>query len=330
MQSCDTEGMTDDRPLQGPLPIGIGVTRPSPRLVIEAVVHAEEDGLPAVWTTVVGTFPDAVTSLAIAAARTQRISLGTSIVPAYPRHPITMASQALVFADLAPGRFRLGIGPSHRPTIEGMFGIPMERPLEYMREYLTVLRGLLWEGRSDFEGEFFRVHAGIPSDMAPPRTPLLLSALRANAFRQAGEIADGAISWVCPIPYLVEAALPAMREGAQAAGRPAPPLVAHVPVALTADGEAARAAGREFLGRYARLPFYSRMFEAAGFPVGEKGAPSEDLVAEVVVSGDAAQVVERLRRILGMGPDELLVTLLPVGDPDALQRELARALTSAG
>jgi F420-dependent oxidoreductase-like protein len=312
------------------LPIGIGVTRPSPRTIIDAVVQAEEDGLPAVWSTVVGTFPDAVTSLALAAARTQRVTLGTSIVPVYPRHPVTLASQALVFADLAPGRFRLGMGPSHRPTVEGMFGLPMERPLAYMREYLAVIRGLLWEGRSDFEGEFFRVHAGIPSDMAPPRTPLLLSALRANAFRQAGEISDGAISWVCPVPYLVETAIPALREGAEAAGREQPPLVAHVPMALTPDEDAARAAGRDFLGRYARLPFYSAMFADAGFPVGEKGAPSDDLVAEVVVSGDAAQVVKRLRGVLELGPDELLVTLLPVGDANTLQRGLARAVTSAG
>src|SRR5690348_16973288 len=105
--------MSDDAATPSPLPIGIGVTRPSPRLVIEAVVRAEEDGVPAVWSTVVGTFPDAVTSLALAAARTRRIALGTSIVPAYGRHPLTLASQALVFADIAPGRFRLGMGPSH-------------------------------------------------------------------------------------------------------------------------------------------------------------------------------------------------------------------------
>ena len=81
--------------------------------------------------------------------------------------------------------------------------------------------------------------------------------------------------------------------------------------------------------REPRLPFYRAMFAAAGFPVGEPGDPPGELVAEVVVSGDAPQVVERLRSILDRGVDEVLVTLLPVGDPDTLQRELARAVTAA-
>src|SRR5947209_14297081 len=242
------------------LPIGISLSRPSPSALVEAIVEAGPAGPPTPWSTVRGTNPDAITTFAAAATRTQRIQLGTSIVPAYPRHPVMLATQALVLADLAPGRFRLGIGPSHRPTIEGMFGLPMERPLEYMREYLTVLRQLLWEGTTEFTGEFFKVHSSLPGGTTPPRTPLLLSALRPSAFRQAGEIADGAISWVCPIPYLVNTAHPAMREGAQSAGREVPSLIAHVPVVVSEDRQSARSSGRQFLSRYARLPFYAGMF----------------------------------------------------------------------
>jgi F420-dependent oxidoreductase-like protein len=308
--------------------IGLAITRPSPSAAVEAIVRAEQAGIPAVWSTVAGTSPDGVTILALAAARTQRLELGTSIVPAYPRHPIVLASQALIFADLAPGRFRLGIGPSHRPTIEGMFGIPMTRPLSYMREYLTILRQLLWEGRADVDGEFFHVHAALPQSIEPPRTPILLSALRANAFRQAGEIADGAISWVCPIPYLVQSALPALRAGAEAANRPAPPLIAHVPVALTEDQDRAQTAGRDFLTRYARLPFYARMFADAGYPVAGDGGVSESLVQGLVVAGDGLTVMKRLREIVVEVADEVLVTLLPVGDADALESEFASALAA--
>lgn len=294
--------------------------------MVDAIVRAEEGGLPAAWSTVAGTSPDAVITLAIAASRTRQIQLGTSIVPAYPRHPIVLASQALVFADLAPGRFRLGMGPSHRPTIEGMFGLRMVRPLRYMREYLTVVRQLLWEGRSDFEGEFFQVHAGLPPGITPPRTPLLLSALRPHAFRQAGEITDGAISWVCPIPYLARTALPALQAGAESAGRAAPPLIAHVPVAMTEDRDAARDAGRAFLGRYARLPFYAGMFRVAGYEIDDDGGVPDALIDELVVSGDGSQVIERLRTNLAAGMSELLVTLLPVGDRDADQAAFIAAL----
>jgi F420-dependent oxidoreductase-like protein len=310
------------------LPIGLSLSRSSPSALVDAIVDAEREGLGMVWSTVGGTGPDAVTAFAAAAVRTQRIGLGTSIVPAYPRHPVVLASQTLVLAGLAPERFRLGIGPSHRPTIEGMFGIPMVRPLVYMREYLTVLRGLLWEGKIDFTGEFFSVHAELPPGITPPRTPLLLSALRPSAFRQAGAIADGAISWVCPVPYLVNTALPAMREGAEAEGREVPPFIAHVPVVVSDDGDEAMTAGRQFLSRYARLPFYAAMFAEAGYPV-QGGEVPDSLVNELVLWGDAASIVNRLQSILSQGIGEILVTVLPGANQPEQERSLIRAINAA-
>jgi F420-dependent oxidoreductase-like protein len=309
------------------LPIGISFSRPSPSALIDAIVTAEQRGLEQAWSTVGGTGPDAVTAFAAAAVRTQRIRLGTSIVPAYTRHPVVLASQALVLANLAPGRFRLGVGPSHRPTIQGMFGIRMEHPLVYVREYLTVLRQLLWDGSADVSGEFFSVHAALPPGTQPPRTPLLLSALRPRAFRQAGEIADGAISWVCPIPYLTSVAQPAMRAGAESAGREVPPLIAHVPVVVTGDRQQAMETGREYLSRYARLPFYAGMFTEAGYEV-ENDAVPDALVSELVVWGDAGQVTHALEGILSRGIDELLVTVLPGPRQEQQEGSLIEAISS--
>ena len=308
---------------------GLVIRRPNPAATIEAIVGAEAQGLPAVWSTVGGAAPDAVTAFAAVAARTTRIGLGTSIVPTYPRHPIVLASQALVLAALAPGRFRLGIGPSHRPTIEGMFGLPFGKPLEQLREYLVVLRGLLWEGKSDFEGGYFRVHAQLPPGIEPPRTPLPVSALRAGSFRLAGELADGAISWVCPVPYLIGTARPALEAGAAAVGRPTPPLIGHVPVALGEDRGAVRAAARQQMGTYGRLPFYARMFQEAGFPVGADGAMSDALLDELVVSGSPEQVAARLEEIQAAGVDELVITQVTVADPAAEEAALIKLLAEA-
>jgi F420-dependent oxidoreductase-like protein len=310
------------------LPIGLAITRPQPQEMVNAVRQAEEGSLYAAWSTVGGAAPDAVTILALAAAQSRSIRLGTSIVPAYPRHPIVLAAQTEVIASLAPGRFRLGIGPSHRPTIEGSFGIPMQQPLVYMREYLTVLRQLLWDGKSDFDGEYLQVHAALPAGTEPPRTPIMLSALRERAFHQAGEISDGAISWVVPLSYLESTALPALRAGAEAAGRPVPPLIAHVPVAMSGDESAVRDAARSFLSRYARLPFYARMFEAAGFPV-EDGNVSDALIDGLVVWGDGPRVVERLQNVLAAGAGEVLVSLLPMGTPEHEETDLIDALANA-
>jgi F420-dependent oxidoreductase-like protein len=265
--------------------------------------------------------------LAVAATQTSQIGLGTAVVPTYPRHPTALASQALVVSGLAGGdRFRLGIGPSHRPTMEGMFGLKMSRPLDHLREYLVVLRDLLWQGSVEFDGAHFQVHARLPAGVTPPRTPLLISALRTGAFRLAGELADGAISWMCPVAYLVSAARPAMEAGARQAGRAVPTLIGHVPVALHADREQTRAAARQQLGTYARLPFYASMFRDAGYPVGEDGSMPPALLDELVVSGTEDEVAARLQAIQSAGVDELILTPLAVADAEAEERGLLRLL----
>jgi F420-dependent oxidoreductase-like protein len=287
------------------------------------IVAAEAAGVRQIWMTQTHSTADTLATFAAAAARTSRIRLGTAIVPTYPRHPLALAQQALAVADLAPGRLRLGIGGSHRSTIEGVYGLQLVSPMEHLREYLTILRGLLWDGAVDHRGDFYSVKTTL---QRAPRPPLLISALRANAFRLAGAISDGAISWVCPVPYLLGAALPALRAGAAEAGRPAPPLVAHIPVALSQNGAATLAAARRQLSAYARQPFYTAMFAAAGFPVDERAGMSDDLLDNLVVAGDEATVGARLAALLDAGLDELLVMLVPTGDAEAEIARLSRLL----
>ena len=308
------------------LTAGLVIPRQGPKEALAAIERAEARGVPAVWATVGGAAADAVTLFAAAAVRTARVGLGTSIVPTYPIHPVKLVSQALVLADLAPGRFRLGVGPSHRPTIEGGFGLPMGKPLDHLREYVTVLRELLWEGRTAFQGEYYQVEAALPAGVAPPRTPLLVSALRSNAFHLAGEIADGAISWICPVEYLVGTALPALRAGALAAARPTPALIGHVPVALHPDRASVRDAARKQFAMYAQLPFYRNMFADAGFPIGADNILPDALLDTLIVSGDAAAVRERLAAIQAAGVDDLLITHVPIHDAAAEEEALCAVL----
>lgn len=217
----------------------------------------------------------------------------------------------------------LGIGPSHAPIIEGVYGLPMTTPLEHLREYVSVLRAALWEGKVDHHGRFYTIKTTLPRT---PRTPILISALREGAFRLAGEVADGAISWVCPVLYLLEKALPALRSGAAKSGRPVPPLVAHIPVALGHDRQTVLAAARKQLGRYRRLPFYANMFADAGFPVSLDGTMSDALIDSLVVSGNEAAITERLVGLLAAGLDELLVMPIGVADPAGEQARLARLI----
>lgn len=300
--------------------VGLVIAPGEAAVAVGQIVAAEAAGVRQVWMTQTAAAGDTLTLFAAATQRTTHVRMGTAIVPIYPRSPLTMAQQALTLGDLAPNRLLLGVGTSHRPTMENVYGIRLDEPLEHLREYVAVLRAALWDGKVDFQGRFYSIHATLPRTS---RTPVLISALREGAFRLAGEISDGAISWMCPVPYLLAKALPALQAGAASRSRPVPPLVAHVPVALSTDRPAVLAAARSQVGRYARLPFYARMFADAGFPIPPDGEMPDALLESLVVSGDGASVAARLRELLGIGLDELLVMLVAVGDAQQEQVQLA-------
>jgi len=303
--------------------IGLVINMTSAKEALESIIQAEQAGVRQLWTTQGPSTVDALTMFTVAATQTSTIRLGTSILPTYPRHPLAVAAQAKTFNELAPGRLRLGIGPSHRPMIEGVYGLEMVSPLAHTSEYVSVLRSALWEGKVDFQGRFFQVAASLSGTT---HVPILTSALGDGAFQLAGEVADGALSWNCPVPYLLKTASPALKKGAKQAKRPAPPLVAHIPVALSTDRQAVFDAARKRLSMYGRLPFYRNMFELAGHPAAEDGTLPDDLIDSLVVSGDEQIIAARLNNLLAEGLDELLLLCIPVGSETQEWSRLARLI----
>lgn len=289
--------------------IGVAAMGGDAAAVVARIQELERLGIPAAWLTTGGAGPDALTIFSAAAVKTERILLGTCITPTWPRHPIAAVQQVQVIAKLAPGRFRFGVGPSHRPSMEQMFGVEFKTPLTNLREYVHVVKTLLRKGEVNFDGRLYRAHARISGPIE--NVPVIASALQRGSFEFCGAETDGAISWVCPGVYLRDVALPAMRAGAQGAGRPVPPLIAHVPVCIHDNPSEARAAARQQLSYYPHLPFYVRMFAAAGFPeAGETQAWSDRMVDAVVFYGKEQQVAARFDELFSWGISEALVMVL--------------------
>ena len=271
-------------------------------------------GIPATWLTTGGAGLDALTLFSAAAVRTESILLGTSITPTWPRHPIVAVQQVQVIAQLAPGRFRFGIGPSHRETMEESFGVDFRAPVTNLREYLRIVKALLHQGAVDFDGRQYHAHARI--DESIPDVPVMASALRRASFQACGAEADGAISWLCPGEYLRDVALPAMQEGAQEVSRQVPPLIAHAPVCVHNDPNEVQAAARQKLESYPPTPFYAQMFADAGYPEAEQsGTWSDRMLDAVVLSGDEDAVGRRLRQLFDWGASEVLASVIVAG-PD--------------
>ena len=208
---------------------------------------------------------ESLTLIAAAAPKVPGVELGTAIVPTYSRHPLTMASQALTAQVACGGRLTLGIGPSHQLATEGMMGIPYHRPAHHTREYLTVLRALFETGGVDFSGDLIYANTVIgPHPVGDAdRIPILVAALAPIMLRLAGELSEGTITWMANAEVLGDRIVPSINAAASAAGRPAPRVVAGLPVCITTDVEGARWRAAEAFGIYGMLPAYRRLLDEA-------------------------------------------------------------------
>ena len=273
---------------------------------LERISDAERDGFDSYW------LPqhfgaDMLTVIAMAGMQTSRIELGTAVVPIYPRHPVALAQQALTAQVATGGRLTLGIGVSHRSTIEDWLGLSYARPARHMEEYLSVLRPLLNESSVDFSGREFRVAGELQiPDADMVSCPVLMAALGPRMLEIAGRLTDGAVTWMTGPASLREHVIPRLREAADAAGNPAPRVCVGMPIAVTDHPERARARADRLFQHYAALPNYRAMLEREG--VGSPGG--------IAIVGDEAAVEEQLRALAEIGATDLLATIFPVDDSE--------------
>ncbi|MGB4862934.1 MAG: TIGR03564 family F420-dependent LLM class oxidoreductase [Tepidiformaceae bacterium] len=265
--------------------------------LVARAVRAEEAGFDSVWLPQVGTV-DALMTLALAGGSTSRIEMGTSVVPTYPRHPTVLAQQALTAQDATGGRLTLGIGLSHKVMIENSLGLDYSRPIPHMREYLTILNGLLAGEQVRFEGGEYRVHAQIAVAGAK-RPPVVVAALGPAMLRLCGRLADGTVTWMGGIDYLRDIAVPTMSEAAKKAGKPAPRFVAMVPVLLAKDAGAGREAINTAFANYGRIPSYRATLDRGG-----AANP-----ADVAVVGGEEEVEAGLRAFESVGVTDFVAVI---------------------
>ncbi|HEX6513549.1 MAG TPA: LLM class flavin-dependent oxidoreductase [Chloroflexota bacterium] len=230
---------------------------------LRTVQLADELEYDSVWVTNNVT-REAFIVLAAYACATKRIGVGTDIVQVYTRHPVVMAQQALSLNDVSGGRFRLGLGVSHAPNIEGAYGLDMGKPLQVMRQYVDVVRQA-FAGPVDHQGERYRVKWEYTMPRKPP--PIYVAALNPRMLELAGEIADGVLLWLPTPEYVRDTVMPRVKTGREKAGKPLAgfAVIAPVPAAIVDDSAAAWKSFRAELVRYSSLPFYQQEFRNAGY-----------------------------------------------------------------
>ncbi|ARF53920.1 LLM class F420-dependent oxidoreductase [Streptomyces gilvosporeus] len=264
---------------------------------VRLAAQAAEAGLRSAWFG--QTFgADSPLLAAIVGREVPALQVGTSAIPVFGRHPLIVSSQAQTAQAATHGRYHLGLALGTKLLTESGFGIPFERPVARLREFLTALRQLTETGAADFHGELLTAATPIPARVpgAEAGVPLLVAAMGPQALRASGELADGILPFLAGPRALAEHIVPAVTAAAEAAGRPAPRIVALAHGVVTDDVDAVREKAAEQLAFYEQIPSYARVIELSG---GERAV-------DVAVIGDEKTIAAEVQRYRDAGATEVV------------------------
>lgn len=278
---------------------------------VERTALLRERGFRSVWTPQVFGL-DALTAIACAGREVPDVTFGTAVVPTYPRHPMMLAAQARTTQIATGGRLVLGIGLSHQPVIEGMYGYSFEKPARHMREYLSILLPLLREGKVGYQGETLKGFGQIQT-IETSSTPVVLAGLGPIMLGLAGAVADGTVTWMTGPKTVADHIAPTITRAAADAGRDTPRVVVALPTAVTDDPAAARAKAAAAFAIYGQLPSYRAMLDREG----------ADGPADVVIAGSEAEVRAGIEKVFEAGATEFVAVPF---DDDARTLDLVASL----
>ena len=277
--------------------------------IINFAQRVEQQGFSSLWMANIFGL-DAVTTLSIVGRETSRIELGTAVTPTYPRHPSAMAQQALTAGAACGGRFTLGIGLSHKLVIEDFLGMSYEKPAKHMEEYLQVLGPLLRREPVSFSGDYYKTSLTLDVPEAQP-VPLIVAALGPQMLKLAGSLADGTTTWMVGPQTLEEFTIPTLVAAATSNRCNGSRIVAGLPIVVTNQVDAAKAAIAKELKIYGMMPSYRAMLD-------REGASGPEDIALV---GDEQVLREEINRLREIGVTDFNAAIVPVAEGD-LERTL--------
>lgn len=283
--------------------------------IMQQAIDAEADGFTSLWYAS-AVFGDPLVAMALAGRATTSIELGTSVLQTYTCHPVLQANRgASTAAAMGRPGLTLGVGPSHHFVIEDAYGLSYDGVGAHTEEYLTVLTTLLRGEGVHHEGTHFRVN--IPA-VAPPPQPVsvMVSALAPRMLRVAGELTDGTILWMANARSIETHVAPRLSAAAAAAGRPAPRIVAGLPVAVHDDVAQARETAARDFANYGVLPNYRRILDIGGAP-----GPGD-----AAIVGDESAVTAQIEALFAAGTTDVWAAPFPAGEDRAASRQRTRAL----
>jgi 5,10-methylenetetrahydromethanopterin reductase len=275
---------------------GTGVDNPVDACV-ENLAMLREEGFRRLWMSQLPYEPDLLTVLAVALREVDEIEVATGVVPIQNQHPMQMAQRALTVSLVSHGRLILGLGMTHQAVTEGMWGIPWDKPVRRLNEYLDGLLPLLAGEPANATGETVTTRGALMISGAP-RPDVYIAALGPQLLKIAGRRTAGTCTWMTGTETLAGHVSPSLRQAAADAGRPEDSVrvVAALPVSVTDDVDGARKQAAEQFAMYGVLPSYRAMLDREGYAGPQDAA----------IIGDEATVRDRLAELSAAGVDEFV------------------------
>src|SRR5262249_6441039 len=233
---------------------------------VTELAKLRDEGFRRVWVAQMPWQADVLTVLAIAFREVDTIEVATGVLPIQNQQPMLMAQRALTLSSISGGRFILGLGMTHRMVTEGMWGIPWDKPVRRLGEYLDGLLPLLDGKDANATGETVTTRGELRVPDAPT-PPVYIAALGPQLLRLTGRRCAGTETWMTGPKTLAEHVGAPLRRAAAEAGRPegAVQVAASLPVAVTDDVEGLRAQAAEQFALYGQLPSYRAMLDREGY-----------------------------------------------------------------
>ena len=283
---------------------------------VTELAQVRAEGFQRAWVAQMPWQADVLTVLAVALREVDTIEVATGVLPIQNQHPMLLAQRALTLSSISGGRFVLGLGMTHRMVTEAMWGIPWDKPVRRLREYLDGLLPLLAGKEANATGETVTTR-GVVRIPNAPEPPVHIAALGPQMLGLTGRRCAGTVTWMTGPKTLADHIGPTLRRAAAEAGRPEGEVqvAASLPIAVTDDVEGLRAQAAEQFALYGQLPSYRAMLDHEGYRDPQDAA----------LIGDEKFVTERLDELRDAGVDEFVGYPFDAsGDGRARTRKLLR------
>jgi probable F420-dependent oxidoreductase len=302
---------------------------------------AEDAGADSAWTIEYYN-RNSLTRLAVLAATTKRITVGSAVTAAFARAPLMVATAAADLSSLAPGRVVLGLGSSTRRMNEDWYGVTEhDHPAPRIEELIDLLHriGAHTSGPFDYQGRFYQLRFAHLDKLGADPLPIYTAGVNPRMVEVAGRVADGFVGHpLATVAYLQQVALPAIAAGAAKAGRDfrAVQRTTQVITAIDNDRSEARRRAALQVAFYSTVKTYEVIFATHGFAEERQAiraaflandvakmvrSTSQAMLDVMAVYGTRAEVIDQLQRY-GDVADELILYPPHFGvTPPELRRE---------